>query len=126
MVLRHLMPAAITPAWLEQYGLLFDEPFTHLYFWAQMGNTASRDELMTVVIPRVLDLRAEFEAQLRAVARLEEQLKKSQAAKNPANADLAAVLKRELAEMFANNTNIRDVLVALAADNDTPVPVVGS
>ena len=91
-----------------------------------MKNTTSRNELMAVVIPRVLDLRAEFEAQLRAVARVEEQLRKSQGAKDPPMEDLAKVLRRELAEMFANNTNIRDILIALAGDNDSPVPLVRS
>ena len=78
------------------------------------------------MVPRVLDLRAEFEAQLRAVARVEQQLKKTLAGSDPTNRTLAEVLRRELAEMFANNTNIRDVLVALAADNETPGPLAGS
>jgi hypothetical protein len=90
-----------------------------------MEKLTSRD-LMTVVAPRVLDLRAEFEAQLRAVARVEEQLRRSRGGNDPTNRHLAEVLRRELAEMFANNTNIRDVLVALAVDNGTAVPVTGS
>jgi hypothetical protein len=82
-------------------------------------------ELETVVVPRVLDLRAEFEAQLRAVARVEEQLRKSLAGSDPTRRQLTEVLRRELAEMFVNNSNIRDVLVALAADSKTPVAATG-
>jgi hypothetical protein len=52
--------------------------------------------------------------------------RRSRVGNDPTNRDLPEVLRRELAEMFANNTNIRDVLVALAADNGTPVPVVAS
>jgi hypothetical protein len=83
-------------------------------------------DLMTTAVPRVLDLRAEFEAQLRSVARVEEQLRRTKTGSDPTNRDLANVLRRELAEMFANNINIRDVLVALAADNDIPVPAADS
>jgi hypothetical protein len=81
-------------------------------------------ELMTTVVPRLLDLRAEFEAQLRAVVRVEEQVNRTKAGNGAASAELAHVLGRELAEMFANNTNIREVLIALAADNGTPVPAI--
>ena len=98
-----------------------------LYTLSRLMEKASpREVLMTGVVARVLDLRAEFEAQLRAVARVEEQLRKSVAAADPANRDLAEVLRRELTEMFTNNSNIRDILVALAADSDTPIPIAGS
>jgi hypothetical protein len=66
---------------------------------------------MTDVAPRVVDLRSEFEAQLRAVAHIEEQLAKTLAGKDPTQHDLRKVVTRELAGMLRNNTNIRDVLV---------------
>jgi hypothetical protein len=71
---------------------------------------------MTIVAARTLDLRAEFEAQLRAVVRLEEQLLKSRAGYDAGGHRLAAVLRRELTEMLKNNTNIRDVLTQLEMD----------
>src|SRR5688572_27221654 len=98
----------------------------HLYTFRVVMDKPHPRELMTTVVPRLLDLRAEFEAQLRAVARVEEQVRKTTAGNHPPNADLAQVLGRELAEMFANNANIREVLVALAVDNGTAVPGVGS
>lgn len=80
----------------------------------------ARDELMTTVTPRVVDLRSQFEAQLRAIGRLEEQLTKSVAGRDPANRELAAVLRRELAEMIKNNKEIRDVLNELATAAGAP------
>lgn len=68
---------------------------------------------MTVVAPSVVDLRSEFEAQLRAVTHLEEQLVKTLGGKDPTKRDLVAALRCELAEMIRNNKNIGDVLVAL-------------
>ena len=70
-------------------------------------------DLKAGVAPRVVDLRAEFEAQLRAVARLEEQLTKTLAGKDPGHRELLTIVLRELAEMLHNNKNIRDVLVEL-------------
>ena len=66
------------------------------------------------VTPRVVDLRSELEAQLRAIARLEEQLARRYNSAGTANAELSEVLRRELAEMLQNNQNIRDVLFELA------------
>jgi hypothetical protein len=62
----------------------------------------------------VTDLPAEFEAQLRAVTRLEEQLRKSNG--RDASGELAKAVRRELSEMLTNNTNIRNVLNELAAE----------
>ena len=70
---------------------------------------------MMAVTPRVIDLRSELEAQLRAIARLEEQLARSRRGDGPSTADLSDVLRRELAEMLLNNRNIRDVLLELAS-----------
>jgi hypothetical protein len=71
-----------------------------------------------VTAARVMDLRSGFEAQLRAVTRLEEQLRKA----SGGNAhDLAKAVRRELAEMLANNASIRNVLTELATDIGTAV-----
>lgn len=86
-----------------------------------MPKDAGSRDLMTDVAPRVVDLRAEFEAQLRAVTHIEEQLAKTLAGKDPTQRDLRTVVTRELAEMLRNNTNIRDVL----ADFDGDVRVTG-
>ena len=77
-------------------------------------NHESPHELLLTMIPRVIDLRSEFEAQLRAIARLHGQLTKSLSGKDPANLELARVLSSELSTMLKNNKNIRDVLVELA------------
>jgi hypothetical protein len=69
---------------------------------------------MMAVTPRVIDLRSELEAQLRAIARLEEQLARTRPGAGVANVELSDVLRRELAEMLNNNRNIRDVLLELA------------
>ena len=84
-----------------------------------MSKNASIDP-MTIVASRVVDLRAEFEAQLRAVSRLEEQLRKSRIGKDADRRTLEEVLGRELTEMLTNNRNIRDVLEQLAADTQRP------
>lgn len=78
--------------------------------------TNARIDKMAIVAARTIDLRAEFEAQLRAVARLEAQLRKSRTAQDEGGRDLEAVLRSELAEMLRNNSNIRDVLEQLEAD----------
>jgi hypothetical protein len=74
----------------------------------------TRSGLINTVATHIVDLRAEFEAQLRAVGRVEAELAKSVAGRDPANQGLADVLQRELAEMRVNNNNIRDVLNELA------------
>jgi hypothetical protein len=73
---------------------------------------------MSAVVPRIIDLRSEFEAQLRAVARIEAQIAKGVAGR--AGPDLADVLQRELAKMLENNHNIRDVLTELASATRGP------
>ena len=73
------------------------------------------------VAPRVIDLRSEFEAQLRAVARLEHQLTRTVAGRDPDCRDLTEAVSRELAEMLINNKNIRDVLTELAAEVNASV-----
>jgi hypothetical protein len=70
---------------------------------------------VTTVAPRVVDLRAEFEAQLRAVARLEHQLTRTVAGKDQDSRELTEAVRREAAEMLTNNKSIRDVLTELAA-----------
>jgi hypothetical protein len=88
-----------------------------------MDNARARQDLMTTVAPRVVDLRAEFEAQLRAVARLEEQLTKTLAGRDRVDRELAEVIRRELAEMANNNKQIRDVLSEIAAAAGAASPI---
>ena len=78
------------------------------------------NDLTPVVATRVIDLRAEFEAQLRAVSRLEQELTKAVAGKDPQSRDLAGAVRRELSEILRNNKNIRAVAVELAADVGVP------
>jgi two-component sensor histidine kinase len=70
----------------------------------------------TIVALRVVDLRSEFEAQLRAVARLEEELRKAKNANGADGRALVDVIRRELTEMLTNNADIRNVLNELASD----------
>jgi hypothetical protein len=58
---------------------------------------------------RVLNLRSEFEAQLRAVARLEEQFRKTDGANDERWRRLDQLPRRELTEKLANNANVRSV-----------------
>jgi hypothetical protein len=69
-----------------------------------------------IVALRVTDLRSEFEAQLRAVSRLEEQLRRTKDGKDQDARDLATTVRRELKEMLANNANIRTVLNELSVE----------
>jgi hypothetical protein len=57
----------------------------------------------TIVALRVVDLRAEFEAQSRAVMRLEEQPRKANSGIADASRNRATAVRRELAEMLTNN-----------------------
>jgi hypothetical protein len=76
---------------------------------------------LTIIAMRIMDLRAEFEAQLRAVARLEEQLRKATTGKiDDASPDVAKALRRDVTEMLANNANIRGVLNELATEAQIP------
>ena len=63
-----------------------------------------------------MDLRAEFEAQLRAVAHVEEQLRKTDHSKADHRRKLMDVMRRKLTEMTDNNLNIRHVLSELAVE----------
>jgi len=76
----------------------------------------------TIIALRVMDLRGEFEAQLRSVARLEEQLRKANGVHPHAGVDLANTVRRELTEMLGNNANIRNVLNELATEVQSQVP----
>lgn len=69
---------------------------------------------------RVLDLRAEFEAQLRAVGRVEDQLRRLNIVKDDRSHRLAEALQHDLTEMLTNNQNIRAVLDDLIKDVGTP------
>ena len=82
---------------------------------------AIRPEQLTMIAARALDLRAEFEAQLRAVVRLEEQLRRSRTSQDGHGLQLETVLRQELVEMLHNNANIRDVLKQLETDTRSPV-----
>jgi hypothetical protein len=81
-------------------------------YCSPMAREAPRD--LVAVVTHVLDLRSEFEAQLRVVARLEAQLAKGSGRRDTATQELSDVLVRELREMLKNNQNIRDVLCELA------------
>jgi hypothetical protein len=74
---------------------------------------------LTLLATRTIDLRSEFEAQLRAVVRLEEQLRKSRDGRGASGRNLEALLSRVLAEMLANNANIREVLRQIEAEAGT-------
>jgi hypothetical protein len=63
-----------------------------------------------IVALRALDLRSEFEAQVRALMRLEEQSRKASSGQDKGGRELKRVLRHELNEMLQNNRNIRDVL----------------
>jgi hypothetical protein len=84
--------------------------------YSRSMRTGSRADLVRVVAARVVDLRAEFEAQLRAVGRVEEQLRKVDPARDESASRLSDVLQRELREMLTNNRNIRTVLNDLVKD----------
>jgi hypothetical protein len=80
-----------------------------------MGTNTTRLHRTRVIGARIVDLRAEFEAQLRAIVRVEEQLQ------NPANSDggkrmLENVVRRELAQMVDNNGSVRAILNDLSKD----------
>jgi hypothetical protein len=83
-----------------------------------MTNPGSRGD-STIVPLRLTDLRATFGAQLRAIARLEEQFRKAKDGIEHARCDLASALRRKLAEMLANNANIRTVLSDLAIEAES-------
>ena len=76
----------------------------------------SSSELLPVVAARVVDLRAEFEAQLRAVARVEQLIRKVDIANDERARPLRDMLQRDLKEMLGNNRNIRIVLEELVND----------
>jgi arginine deiminase len=78
--------------------------------------TDVRAELIRVVTARVLDLRAELEAQLRAVVRLEDDLRKAANRKGEDDHRFEDAVRRASAEMLTNNQNIRDVLTELAKE----------
>ena len=80
---------------------------------------AGPTDSLTLLATRTIDLRSEFEAQLRAVVRLEEQLRKSREGRDANGRNLKAVLSRVLAEMLANNINIREVLTQIEAETGT-------
>src|SRR5436190_24083592 len=100
----------------------FVRPHCRTYTLCPMGIPV-RTELMKVIAARVVDLRSEFEAQLRAVARLEEQLRKIGAGKDEGSPQLEDVLRRALVDMVTNNANIRGVLTELSKDARGGAPV---
>jgi hypothetical protein len=69
-----------------------------------------------IVALRITDLRSEYEAQLRAVSRLEEQLRRTTEGKDHDGHNLATAVRRELKEMLANNASIRTVLNELSGE----------
>ena len=79
------------------------------------GGSASLDRTSMIAL-RIMDLRAEFEAQLRAIAHVEEQLRKTDYSKPEHQRKLAEVVRHEVAQMTGNNINIRHVLSELAVE----------
>lgn len=77
-------------------------------------NTTRLDK-SRVIAARIVDLRAEFEAQLRAIVHVEEQLRKAQSS-DAGKRTLEDVVRRELREMLDNNGSVRHVLSELASD----------
>ena len=92
----------------------------HVYFIQVMNNETPRN-VITEVAPRVLDLRSEFEAQLCAIGRIEHQLTRTVAGRDPGSRELTEAVRRELSGMLRNNKNINDVLTELAAALDTSI-----
>ena len=78
--------------------------------------SVQRADLLRVIAARVLDLRAEFEAQLRAVAHIEEALRRADTGTDDRWRRLDDTLQRQLSEMLGNNSNIRTVLNDLSRD----------
>jgi hypothetical protein len=72
--------------------------------------TTAPQDLLRVIAARTVDLRAEFEAQLRAVGRVEEQLQRIESPKEDSARRLGEALQREVTQMLLNNRNIRTVL----------------
>jgi len=79
-----------------------------------------RAETFRSMVARLVDLRAEFEAQLRAVARIEERLHQNPRLTDANWLALEEVLQRAVTEMVVNNASIRGVLDELVADAGTP------
>jgi hypothetical protein len=75
----------------------------------------SRVDRMRAIATRALDLRAEFEAQLRAVQRLENALRRAHG-RDDARTRLDETLEQALTEMLENNRNIRTVLDDISQD----------
>jgi hypothetical protein len=75
-----------------------------------------RADLVRVIAARVLDLRAEFEAQIRAVSHIEDALRRAEGGDDERWRRVDDILQRELAAMLANNRNIRTVLNDLSSD----------
>ena len=83
-----------------------------------MSNLGGFDRVR-IVAARVVDLRSEFEAQLRAAARLEAHLQESDRGDHASMRTLEDAVRRELSGMLTNNTNIRTVLKELGKDVQT-------
>jgi hypothetical protein len=75
-----------------------------------------RPDMLKAMAARVTDLRAEFEAQLRAVSRIEQHLQKNHTVTDESWGALDDALRRSLGEMRVNNANIRDVLEELTRE----------
>jgi hypothetical protein len=78
--------------------------------------TSHSVDLLRLVATRIVDLRAEFEAQLRAVGHVEDQLRKLDASNDDRARRSVETLRRDLTDMLANNLNIREVLTDLAKE----------
>ena len=72
-------------------------------------------ELLTAVT-RIADLRSQFEAQLRSVARIEEHFNGRGLETDAGTEVVLGVLREEVENMLVNNGDIGDVLVDLASE----------
>jgi hypothetical protein len=73
-------------------------------------------ERVRTLAARVVDLRSEFEAQLRALARVEGLLEKPRARDDQWARAMMEALRQELTGMCTSNKNIRGVLEELTKD----------
>jgi hypothetical protein len=79
-----------------------------------------RTEIVKQLAARLDDLRAECEAQLRAIGHVEEELRKVQVGSDERWRSFEKMLQRDLGDMLTNNRDIRMVLEDLNKDFGKP------
>jgi hypothetical protein len=75
--------------------------------------SGARADVVRDLAARINDLRAECEAQLRAITRVEEELRKVSGGSADRWHQFERMLQRDLTDMLANNRDIRAVLTDL-------------